>query len=391
MSRFTRRPLPLRLVNALLPSSERFDPVALVGAAARAEGRGFDDDAFAEGLGVLCESIEGEARLHALGRAIARSRIVGNLRMRLRLEAAHSSAPARFDRPLPRPIVICGLPRTGTTFLHRLMAGSGLRALRTWEALDPIPGPSEPRRRKARLNEAALGAMAPTFFAAHPIDAEGVEEEVLLFEPTFHSMIPSATMNVPRYMDWYERSDPVPAYRMVQQILAGLGGGQRWVLKTPQHLEWIDVLLETFPDALLVWTHREPRELAPSLFSLVALGHGVLSDEVDPHAIATQWRRKIRRVVRRGLAARDRVGEERFVDISYRALVDDPEGVVIDLLERAEVPVTEAVRFGIADARRQQPRHRHGVHRYDLTEFGVTPEAIDDDLRAYRDRYGEYV
>lgn len=387
MSQFTQRPLLMRAANALVPTANCFDPEALIAAAQRAEGRHFASHTFAEGLRVLCASIEADARLHSTGRAIARGRLVGALRTRLRLEAAREREPERFARPLPRPIVICGLPRTGTTLLHRLLAGAGLRSLRTWEALDPVPGPEGPKRRQARLAERALAAMAPSFFAVHPIDADGVEEEVLLFEPTFHSMVPPAIMRVPGYLEWYERTDAALAYREVRDTLAGLGGGERWVLKTPQHIEWLDELAEVFPDALLVWTHRDLREVAPSYFSLIAHGRGVLSDHVDPREIGSEWRRKLRRMVTRGLAARERLGDERFVDVSYRELVADPHGAALALLERAGVPITEATRFGIAAAGRRQRPGRHGTHRYALEDFGVAMAEISQDLAQYRRRY----
>ncbi len=379
----------MRAANALVPSAAAFDPDPLMAAAARAEGRHFASLDFAEGLRVLCASIERDARLHATGRAVTRSRLVSALRTRLRLEAARENEPERFARPMPRPIIICGLPRTGTTLLHRLLAGAGLRALRTWEALDPVPGPEGPKRRQARFAERALAVMAPSFFAVHPIDAGGVEEEVFLFEPTFHSMVPPATMRVPGYLEWYERTDAGPAYREVRDILAGLGGDERWVLKTPQHVEWLDELARTFPDALLVWTHREPREVAPSYFSLIAHGRGVLSDEVDPREIGSEWRRKLRRMITRGLAARDRLGEDRFVDIPYHQLVADPHGTVLALLERVDWGVSEATHFGIASARRRQTPGRHGAHRYALEDFGVSRAEIDDDLAEYREAFDE--
>lgn len=390
MNRFTQRPRLLRVANAWVPSATAFDADALMAAAARSEGRHFVSHDFAEGFRVLCANIESDARLHATGRAITRGRLVGALRTRLRLEAARENEPERFTRSMPRPIIICGLPRTGTTLLHRLLAGAGLRALRTWEALDPVPGPERRKIRQAQLAERALAAMAPSFFAVHPIDAGGVEEEVLLFEPTFHSMVPPATMRVPGYLEWYERTDATPAYREVRAILAGLGGGERWVLKTPQHVEWLDVLAATFPDALLVWTHRDPREVAPSYFSLIAHGRGVLSDEVDPREIGSEWRRKLRRMITRGLAARARLGDDRFVDVPYRQLVADPHGTVLDLLRRADWEITEATHFGIASARRRQTPGRHGAHRYALEDFGISPTAIDDDLAAYRDQHGDH-
>jgi len=384
------RPMLLRALNRL-PAPRRFDPEDFVGRAERAESRSFGDEVFREGLEVLCESIESEARLHATGRLITRARLLGSLRTRLRLEAAKQRDPSRFARPIPKPIVICGLPRTGTTLLHRLLAGAGLRALRTWEAVDPVPGPETPKRRSARLAEGALKLMSPDFFAVHPIDAEGVEEELLLLEPAFHSMVPPGTMRVPRYHSWFERTDATPAYRFLRDALAGLGGGERWVLKTPQHMELLETLDAVFPDALLVWTHREPREVAPSYLSLIAHGRGVLSDHVDPQEVGARWIRKLERMTTRGLEAHRALGDSRFVDVPYRALVDDPEGVALDLLERAGVHVTEAHRFGLAGARRRQPKTRHGVHRYELSRFGLDPTDVDAAFATYRERFADHL
>jgi hypothetical protein len=360
------------------------------------------DRSFEEPLSILLHSIEHEAQLHALGRLIARMRIVSTLATRLRLEAFARARPAIDRIRIRRPIVIVGLPRTGTTLLHRLLASDEqrIRALASWEALMPIPDDDDHddatrRIAAARRSENALRYMAPDFFAVHPIDARGPEEEILLLDLAFRSTVAEATMHVPTYADWLEGADQSPAYRTMARALAVLqaqrapaGPDWRWVLKTPHHLEWLDELPKVLDRPLVVWTHRDPTDVVASFCSMIAHGRGVFSDHVDPHEIGRSWLRKGKRMVERAMAARAAIGDDSFLDVRYTDLVRDPVAIGRTIQERAGLAPSSASEAAMREGLRREVKDRHGVHRYRLSDFGLADADVAKAFAPYRDAFG---
>lgn len=398
------RPGPVRLVNRLLgalpaagPLSRALDAEALMAEARRKTGLDdFGDMSFVEPLSVLLDSITREARLHATGHLITRSRIVSTLATRLRLEELYAKNPNVERGRLVRPIVIVGLPRTGTTFLHRLLANDSgrVRALMSWEALMPVSRPranGASRAIAAQRSESALKYLAPDFFAVHPIDANGPEEEILLLDLAFRSTVPEATMNVPTYASWLEGVDQSPAYRGMARALkalqwqrAPIGDNWRWVLKTPHHLEWLDELPKVLEDPLIVWTHRAPTEVVGSFCSMIAHGRGVFSDHVDPLDIGRSWLRKGKRMVDRAMEARTRLGDANVLDVKYKDLIRDPLSVVKAIEERAGLGWNRDVEARIRGAMTTEKKDRHGVHRYSLEAFGLSDAIVNEAFGAYR-------
>ncbi len=400
--------MPVRLFNGALTLAGKLglagrlggrvplDPASLMNAAEEATGLlDFGEPSFREPLERLVASVEKEANLHALGRLILRTRLVSALSTRARIEEQYRRHPEIEDESVSRPIVIAGLPRTGTTLLHRLLASDRrIRSLASWEALSPAPLAGEattaPRRARAEQSEKALSYLAPDFFAIHPVEADQPEEDVLLLDLSFRSTVPEATLRVPSFSEWMESADQRPAYRTLVRSLKLLSHqrrAQRWVLKTPHHLEFLDALLEALPDALIVWTHREPRETVPSFCSMVAHGRGVFSDVVDPREVGAHWSRKITRMVDRGMAAREAAGERYFVDVRYEDLVRDPIGETRRIYERCDLPTDRETEDAMRDTLAKQRQHRHGVHVYRAEDFGLTSAGIDRDHAAYRARF----
>jgi len=403
------RPRLVRLANRVLAGfgdrgvlHSSFAPDALMEAArGRTKLEDPGDEALVEALDVLAPSIEAEARLHPLGRVIGRARIVSTLATRLRLDALVRRRPEIDRAPLVRPIVIVGLPRTGTTLLHRLLASDTdrIRALASWEALMPVPAHDDesPRRRIAAAvgSEAALRYLAPDFFAVHPIDARGPEEEILLLDLALRSTVPEATMHVPTFATWLERADPSPAYRTMARALRVLQSqrapaepGWRWVLKTPHHLEWLSELPKVLEDPLVVWTHRDPLQVVASACSMIAHGRGVLSDHVDPQEIGTSWLRKGRRMVERAMAARAVMGEASFVDVRYEEIVRNPLAVARAILRRGGLEPTARSDDRMRACLGREAKDRHGVHRYRLEDFGLDERAVSDAFAGYRAAFG---
>ncbi len=395
------RPWPLRVGNpllGLLPGGS-LAPERLIEVARKAEDLyDLGEPDVLEPLTRLVDAIEAEAHLHPIGRMATRTRLVGALRNRLRAQALFAAHPEILRQPITAPIVITGLQRTGTTLLHRLLAADPrLRSLQSWEALNPAPfpdapnGEADPRRAFARRAEKALSWMAPDFFAVHPVDAEGQEEEVLLLDFSFLSTVPEATLRVPSYARWLEDQDQTPSYdtlKRMLQLLQWQRPAARWVLKTPHHLEWLDTLLTVFPDATVIHTHRDPAATVPSFCSMVAHGRGVMSDAVDPLDIADHWCRKLDRMLSRALATRARRGDEGFVDVHYDRFIADPMGTVASLYPALGLEWTPQVEQAIKARLHDSPRNRYGRHAYEPADFGLSPDGLRTRYRAYIERFG---
>jgi hypothetical protein len=362
-------------------------------------GEALGEPGFRVALRVLLGAIEAEAGLHPLGRAMMRQILVRSLASRLRIEALCDRHPEIEAAPVAAPVFIVGLQRTGTTLLHRLLAlHPQLRALAAWEGISPAPhlerrarpGARDPRIGQARLAERAARWLAPDFFAVHPILAEGVEEDSILFDATLFSSAAEALLNAPGYSAWLEAQPgrgPYREYRRALQLLLWQRPG-RWLGKTPAHLERLGVLLETFPDARIVHTHRDPVETVASLCSMVAHGRGFFSDRVDPREVGRQWLGKARRMLEQGLAARARRGEEAFLDLQYRDLVEEPLKQLRRVCEFIGAPLPAAAERAAQRFLAAHPRHEHGRHAYALGDFGLAREEVADAFAGYRRRFG---
>jgi len=373
---------------------------SLVRAARRATGLHFlGDESFREPLRRLLGAIECQARLHPLGRLMVRVVLVRNLANRLRIEALRDRRPEIFDRKVERPVFIVGLQRTGTTLLHRLLAlHPELRALRSWEAVNPAPlierrlppGARDPRVRIAEFAERCVRYMAPDFFAVHPIAARSEEEDSLIFDPSFFTTTAEALMNVASFTRWLESIDYRAAYRSYREVIQLLLWQRpgRWLGKTPLHLEHLDRLLETFPDARVIQTHRDPVETVASLCSMLAHGRGLFSDRVDPHELGEQWLRKTRHMVECGLAARARLGETAFLDVPYRDLVENPMKQIRRICDFSEAPLSPEAESDMRAFLAENPQHKQGRHAYALADFGLSEAQVIRGFAAYRTRYG---
>jgi len=400
------RPRPIALANRLGQVLARagigaapFTVEALIAEARKKTGLArFDEESFREPLAVLLDAIEREAALTPLGRLITRRRIVGVLCNRLRAQALFERYPAILRTEISAPIFIVGLQRTGTTMLHRLLAADpGLRALASWEALNPAPVPRRPwQRRDPRIDAAVLAErglryLAPDFFAIHPVEAEAPEEEVILLDYSFLSTVAEATLHVPSFSRWLENQDQTPAYAYMKKLLQLLqwqNYKERWILKTPHHLEWLDTLLTVFPDAKIICTHRDPVTTLASFCSMIAHGQGVFSDRIDPHEIGAHWARKTRRQVERAMATRARVGGQGFLDVSYYDLMKDPMAQVARIYEFIGRPLSDEIAGRMAAARAANPQNKHGKHRYLLGDFGLDRDSVEAGFAAYRARHG---
>jgi hypothetical protein len=395
-----RRPLGVRLLDglgSLLGYDQRpLTREGLMKAARRQTGLSdFGDPFFVAALDTLLASINREAKLTSMGRIAQKERLLGLLVNRLRAEALFKAHPEILEQELLPPLVIAALQRTGTTMLHRLLAADpNARSLIAWEALNPAPiagdvGDSK-RRAKARRAERALAYIAPEFFAIHPVEADAPEEDILLLELSFMSQVAEATMHVPTYARWLEEQDATLAYRYLRRLLLLLQwqrGGRHWVLKTPHHLEFLDVLMKVFPRAKVIQTHRDPLKTMGSFCSMVAHGRGVFSQSVDASELAEHWVRKLRRVLERSMAARADAPAGVFLDVAYADLIQDPEAQVRRIYAFAGLDYGSEVHEAVQATRERNKRHKYGKHAYHLEDFGLDRAGIDAEFALYREHY----
>ncbi len=368
---------------------------------------GFDDvgdPAFLDSLELWLSSCRATGRLNRAGTTVLGKVVVRHLVNRLQLAHHLGTHPEVTSRPLRVSVVVTGLPRTGTTLLHNLLSlDPHARALRLWEALHPVPPEDEGRSSEAALidqAEAWLDAfhrMAPAMRSIHPARAQGPEECDTLLQNEFTSQHFDDMFDAQRYSSWLASADLGAQYSYYALQLRALtyadaGDTDRhWVLKSPSHLGHLGSLAGVLPGALIVHCHRAPAEAIASWASLVQAVRSPGSDHLDPAAIGRQCLHRAVVATRRAREARQRLGEEGFVDVGYPSLVADPVATVADIYQRSGRslgPTMEArMRTWLAENR----QHRHGVHRYTLAQFGLAPEQVDEELGAYTGRLAAIV
>ena len=375
------------------------DKDSLIRAARKATGlHDLGKDFLDEPLDRLLYSIREEAALHPIGNFITRQRMINLLCIRLRAEELFRRYPAILEQPLLPAWVILGLQRTGTTKLHRLLAADEQhRVLLSWEAINPVPlgdhnGKPDKRIAIARTSERALRFMAPGFFAIHPVEHHAPEEDILLLDTTFLSTTPEATMNVPSYAAWLEKTDQGPAYEYMVRLLKLLQWqrpGKRWILKSPHHLEFTELIDRHFGEVHFLWTHRDVTECIPSFISMAAHSRVIFSDEANGNAIARHWIRKTGYMLQKGLEYRHKNHHKKqFTDINYEDLKDSAASV-LNGIYNLDGGMTPELLSRFEKAEQENPMRKYGIHDYKLEDFGVTREDILRETIHYRDFFAK--
>lgn len=385
-------------------AAQRLNPQYLVAEARRRTGLDeFDDIAFDEPLEVITRSLIREARLNAFGLDVWHERLLNFLMGRLRAQDWFRRHPQILEEEIGPPVVILGLARTGTTLLHRLLASDArFHSTAWWEARYPVPAPDDvdgaQRIAASKAEVAAILAANPELAAIHPWDALGADEDNHLLDHTLMSTTHEALVCIPSYHAWVARQDMRPAYAYWKKMLQllqwqkrrrGLPPAGRWVLKTPVHLGYVDIIGEMFPGAHFIQTHRDPLSTIPSYASMVySLWVGVC-DEPDAVEAGRQSSATLERNLKRCLAARDRLPPGRFFDVDFRETVSDPLGLIERIYAHLGMPLTPAARAGIEAYMANNPREKRPPHHYTLAQFGFTEAQIKERFRAYRERYIE--
>lgn len=397
------RPFPVKIFNSVgklsenLGLSSSLNTEKLTASAIRKTRlEDFGDDGHFEALGILVNSINEEAELTLTGRLIQKIRLASALVHRLRIEELLKQHPEINDINLGKIILITGLQRSGTTILHRLLnSHPSIRGVSGVEALNPLPPSNRAegmitRNAHAVLAQRLISYLSPQFMAVHPIDHKEPEEDVMLLDLNFMSQAPEAIMHVPSCSRWLEKQDHTRTYeyfRKVLKVLCWQRPGSNWVLKTPHHMEYLDVFLKVFPTATVVQTHRDPRKTMPSFCSMVAHNRGIFSDHVDPKEIARHWSKKARRMVELTIQSRSKADADRFVDISYYDLMENPIAQLRRIYLKAGVDFNaEAVQRAKTFMKRN-PQNRFGRHVYHLSDFGLSEKIIEDHFSFYREKH----
>ena len=391
----------IRAINAVggvvgkLGVRPRLEPQSLLDAAQKATGLSdFGTQEFREGLDVLTRALEGEARLTTLGRVAARSRLVSLLENRLRLVESHKRS-AVGQEVVERPIFVLGLPRTGTTVLYGMLAADqAMRSPASWEVARPFPAPTgEDPSRVAAMDKDLDGfrRLAPGIDHIHPMGARLPQECLAMHAMELTSYEFATTYPVPSYWAWLRERDLTGAYqlekRLLQHLQSGGHRGSHWVLKTPCHLMWLDVLLDVFPDALLVHTHRNPATVLASVSSLMTTMRSAVSDHVDPRVVGREQLEAWTWGMQRVLAVRDSLPADRVVDVHYTDTVEDPVGTVERVYKHFGLDYTDEVATGVRGYLAENPRDKHGSHSYSLEEFGLDIGEVDAAFAAYNERF----
>ncbi|WP_026931818.1 sulfotransferase family protein [Glycomyces tenuis] len=356
-------------------------------AEAKTDGTASGDERFIEEMRFLLGCFAEVDGLTPSGWAGTVGDVTTRLENRFRIRRLHARHPEIADEPIERPIVVVGMPRTGTTVTHHVLASPAAhRAPLMWELLHTDLGdiPEETRaeyiKRAARVAEGAVKA-APIMRHIHLLGAEHPEECVFVLP---HGLLYLVRAHMPRYEQWMLDRDYTPDYQYLKQALQVLQHGRerrRWVLKSPAHLWNLDVLLKVFPDAQVVWTHRDPAAVLGSMCSLAETSMSVHMHRVDPHQIGRTWLGVLATGVGRAFAARRELPEDTLVDVPHRHLTEAPGRRLPELFERLGATWGEEERRsleGLLD------RPGGSGHHYELSRYGITDAEIERAFGDYR-------
>lgn len=359
------------------------------------ESTGLDDfgpQGWREGLertldGFTRAPLTGEARQAAFGK------VVHDLANRLRVEQWYNDHPEVSDEKVEGPVLVCGLPRTGTTATLGMMATDPrYRFLRGWEAANPVPPPIAGEEEGDPRVVAAREMAAQMDQSRHILDPDGPEEDLAMLAPLNMHAYNGAYPMPQDYLDWWMTAEFASTYaynHRVYRLLQSRRGPNLWLLKAPVHLFQLEAFLAEWPDTKFVWTHRDPAKVIPSVSSL-QLGlnaersvEGALDKPAYGPAFTAFWREGMDRA----LAARERIGADRFIDVWNDDVVAKPIETFAAIYDRLGFEFTPVMRAGLEEYNRRNARGAHGEHRYTAEEYGTSREEIREAFRDYIEQF----
>ncbi len=398
---YAHRPFTYRAANTLGAIVQRFgiEPNFEIGqllekAKSAVKLDDFGDDHFITPLERLLHAYEHEAHLNTIGKVSAHTYLLQLLTNRLRLEEDRKTNLVIAQQEIKKPIFILGLPRSGTTFLHALLAEDpSTRTPITWEVMYPSPPPkkqsfdNDERIRRTARNLRWLERLAPKFNSIHAVKGHLAQECIAITTHAFASIQFHTTHNVPSYQSWLEQSDMSYAYKYHKRFLQHLqayNSADRWLLKAPGHMFDIESLLREYPDARIIQTHRDPLEVVASISSHANVIRAAFSDVLYPKEIAQDWQQYWWRALQRTMDYRRHNPTQAVHDIYYTDLVADPIAVVKKIYTELDMVVSDEFERAM---RKYIQANAQAKHRYTLQEFGFEPKRIRELFSEYYQAY----
>lgn len=362
--------------------------------------RDFGSDDYLPGLRIILRSVDSDMRMTAGGRELAWGNLLNALASRAYATTGWAEHPQCLRQPIVAPLVVTGVPRTGTTALHKLLTtDSQFQGLQHWLAIAPMPRPpreqwqSYPQYHYARRFLKAMFASVPEFRTAHDIVVDEVDECLEILRQSFVSNRWACTWKAPSYDAWWQTRSERSAYQWYVKVLQLIGygySGQRWLLKNPGHISTLELLFEVFPDACVVHTHRSPLYTVPSISSNMLLSHRMYEgDEADSWAklLGPRELEKWAAALKRAEPVRAAHRRQIF-DVDHRRFVREPMKVVQEIYEFFGLELTPGTESKMRARIAANPERQHGEHRYDLQSFGLTKEEIEERYGEYMDEFG---
>ena len=359
----------------------------------------FGDTWFFEPMDRFIEASNSEGRLTPDGRAGTTEVIVKGLVSRLRMVEDIKRQPEILDEEVEVAGIILGLPRTGSTIFQRLLASApGMTGLRWYEAQNFAPFPGEERGNPVERREYAQSMidgwleLSPELASIHPLEPDAPDEEILVLGQMFVSTMIEGMNFVPSFTRWLNGYDQSKGHEDLKTILKYLQWqdparrGAKWILKSPSNLPYAEVAAKAFPDALLIMTHRDPLQTVPSYVSMQAALYK-LSATLSDHEVGAFWFPRLVEWMRMFEAARERIGEYRFIDIDYREVGKDPMTQAQRVLSRVGIPMDDRLEQVLNEFLAGNKREQRPMHEYSLERFGLSEEAIKREFADYRARY----
>jgi len=360
----------------------------------------FGDERFWEPFRIFVDSLNEEQALHTMGALLIRGDLVNALSIRLQLTEERKRHPEVTQENVDRPIFITGLPRTGTSITHELLAADPRhRAPQHWEIRTPFPAPetgtyrTDPRIVEADRQIRLWCEIVPEYDTMHELGGAIPVEDVQVMGGSFVSDEWMGRHVVPAYAGWYNEADRVPGFEFHKQMLQHLQWkcpGDRWVLKSPSHMSQLDALLAVYPDARIVFTHRDPLKVLPSVVSILYSTAYVRSDQVDAEAMANWFTGETCKMLLDGmtsLRASGRLPESQCYDLRYAELMKDPVAALGGIYEHFEIDYPDSSRAAQQSYIDNKPRGKHGGHKYDFSDTGLD---LDEERERFSDYYAQY-
>jgi hypothetical protein len=357
----------------------------------------FGSPYYREGLERTVDALNNEAELSEIGNVIQHATISNALIQRLNVEDTYAQHPEIDDEVVGGPVFVIGLPRTGTTALSQLVAADPqFRSLRMWESQAPTPPPetatqdSDPRIAQAEEGLRMLDEMFPLMKTMHNSEATAATECQDLMGMSFRTFHFDGAVRVPSYLDWLMHCDMRETYtfhRRVLKLLQWHCPPTLWHLKTPVHMFALDALIEAYPNAKFLWSHRDPAKVMGSVCSLIRYVRSWSSDRDDPKELGAEQLDSWAEAVRRAMDFRRRLGDSRFADVAFADLQHDPVGTLRAGYASLGLTFSDDSERAVEQWADEHKPGSRGAHDYELSDYGLTPEGVREQFADYLRTY----